>query len=295
MPNNEHFVMGNNARLLEDEEYDQILQWDCLPGSPDTMQGPFNAGHPTSLISGYTTNQEDQDPTLWHPSITGWPPEPQTHPALIAQYQHDYHEPASPHRLYQYSNSPNVVYPPHFLNTAPYHVTTPLSNTDFPDALYFTPENSPEPHPYPVTMPLPNTDLHDGLYYTPENSPGPPPYDLHSYYPPEADGHPPQLPFHTDHIENFPEEPSTPPEKFEVATKECINTRSDYCRCEHTIETGEICGKEFKRNAELRRHRETVHTGERSQWCPFCSQPYPFARKDTLRRHVKRTHPELYV
>jgi hypothetical protein len=47
----------------------------------------------------------------------------------------------------------------------------------------------------------------------------------------------------------------------------------------------EGCTKKFVRKTDLQRHHQSVHTKERNHKCDFCGRP--FARKDTLRRHME--------
>ncbi|KAI9155305.1 Transcriptional factor SWI5 [Paramyrothecium foliicola] len=47
----------------------------------------------------------------------------------------------------------------------------------------------------------------------------------------------------------------------------------------------EGCCKKFVRRTDLQRHHQSVHMKERNHKCDYCGRP--FARKDTLRRHME--------
>lgn len=114
------------------------------------------------------------------------------------------------------------------------------------------------------------------------------PGEFHHYpvdYPPH------EAPYLANISPNLNEAATPPASELLLSTKTLINVRREYFRCEHTIENGEVCGKVFGRITELVRHRESVHTGERAETCPFCPTMYRFSRRDTLKRHVRRTHP----
>mmetsp|Transcript_42699 Transcript_42699/g.166854 ORF Transcript_42699/g.166854 Transcript_42699/m.166854 type:complete len:111 (+) Transcript_42699:468-800(+) len=58
-------------------------------------------------------------------------------------------------------------------------------------------------------------------------------------------------------------------------------------------ECGEICCAKFKRNAEAKRHRETVHEKLRENKSSACSGT--FSQKGHLNEHIRVTHSESNV
>ncbi|KAK5988719.1 Krueppel-like factor 4 [Cladobotryum mycophilum] len=52
------------------------------------------------------------------------------------------------------------------------------------------------------------------------------------------------------------------------------------------------CSKKFVRKTDLQRHHQSVHAKERNHKCNYCGRP--FARKDTLRRHMDDGCPRRF-
>ncbi|KAI8510157.1 PR domain zinc finger protein 15 [Branchiostoma belcheri] len=53
-----------------------------------------------------------------------------------------------------------------------------------------------------------------------------------------------------------------------------------------------FCGKKFLRTSVLKLHENAVHNGIKTKMCQVCGQVLTY--EHTLRRHVRRVHPDLY-
>jgi uncharacterized C2H2 Zn-finger protein len=134
----------------------------------------------------------------------------------------------------------------------------------------------------------PNTNIHLVFCIQPDPPQHPDPADgLHH----PIEYHDPTGPVQADTTDSIPPD-SSPLPQFEISTQARVSVLKEVCHCEHPFQNGTTCQKVFGRYTELKRHINTVHTHKRSRLCPHCPFEQWFSRQDTLKRHIRRAHPE---